>query len=302
MGFYLYYVEMEADYNTKKNPQNAANHRTFHRGVRRRLLTDPGWINWNRLGKAERHNWLTTYRLGRHGNRFIETAADPFAEPVSLPKSQPKVGMSCEKCKKLGKTCTGTAPNLCPQCGVAGFKQGECVYLDDALKLTVPAWYTRGAAPIGGVGGGGGGGGGGGSVAGGGGSVASGADAPIQLAIPNRGGAGLAIRKPGRGSPTGFENEVLNNNNGVFSNASRDPNATEEEVAAGRAKRQSRRNKVADALEASRLNNMAAGPNSARAVNEIAAGAGGGGGGGRKSRKQKRKNQKRKQKLTRKQK
>jgi len=136
-----------AEYNMTK-PQNAANYMTFQRGVRERLLADPGWVNWNRLGKTERQDWLTTYRLGRHGNRFIPTGTDPFA---SLPKSQPKVGMSCEKCKELGKTCTGIAPNICPQCAVAGLKPEECVYLDDSLKLSLPAWYRRG------VGGGGGG-------------------------------------------------------------------------------------------------------------------------------------------------
>ena len=272
-------------------PQNAADYRTFHRVVRERLLANPGWLNWNRLGKAERQDWLTTYRLGRYGNRFIPTGTDPFAEPASLPKSLPKVGMSCEKCKQLGKRCTGTAPNICPQCAVAGLKPEDCVYLDDSLKLTVPAWYTRGAA-AGGRGGGGGGGGGGG--------VASALNAPIQPAVPNRAGAGLAaIRRPtGRGSPTGMENENVNdeNENGVNSNASRDPNATEAEIAAGKAKKQARRNRVARNLAASQLN---AGNESAKAVQAMAAAAGAGGKRKRKSRKQ---TLKRKQKFTRKQK
>jgi hypothetical protein len=192
--------------------------------------------------------------------------------------------MSCEKCKELGKTCTGMAPNLCPQCAVAGLKPEDCVYLDDSLKLTVPAWYTRGAA------GGGGGGGGGG--------VASALNAPIQPAVPNRAGAGLAaIRRPtGRGSPTGIENENVNEENEVNSNASRDPNATEAEIAAGKAKKQARRNKVARNLAASRLN---AGNESAKAVQAMAAAAGAGGKRKRKSRKQ---TLKRKQKFTRKQK
>jgi hypothetical protein len=121
-----------------------------------------------------------------------------------------------------------------------------------------------------------------------------------------------------------FSIHWLYEENEVNSNASRDPNATEAEIAAGKAKKQARRNKVARNLAASRLN---AGNESAKAVQAMAAaaGAGGGGGGGggdgfgglspievvhesrsRKSQKQKRKSRKqtlkRKQKFTRKQK
>jgi hypothetical protein len=90
-----------------------------------------------------------------------------------------------------------------------------------------------------------------------------------------------------------------NEENNVNSNASRDPNATEEQIAAGRAKKQARRNKVARNLAASALNNLAAGNESAKAVQAMAKAAGAG---GKRSRKQKQKNLKRKQKQTRKQK
>jgi hypothetical protein len=92
------------------------------------------------------------------------------------------------------------------------------------------------------------------------------------------------------------EENVNNEENNVNSNASRDPNATEEQIAAGRAKKQKRRNNVARKVAESALNNMAAGNESAKAVQAMAKAAGAG---GKRSRKQK---QKRKQKLTRKQK
>ena len=264
------------------NQQNAADFRAFHRAVRQRLLSDPGWVNWNRMNMKKRQDYLQTYRLGRYHNRFIETGANPFLDPP-IKKAPQNIGMPCTKCNDLGKHCTGVAPAMCPQCAVAGFRKEDCVYLDDPLKLAMPASYGQVAA------------GGGGSVA----------NAPIQPAVPNRAGAGLAIRLPkGRGSPTGMENENGNeNNNGVNTNASRDPNATEEEIAAGRAKRQARRNQAARLEAASALNNLAAGRESAKAVQAMAKAAGGGGGGvggggGKKSRKRKN----RKQKLTRKQK
>jgi len=269
-----------ADYNMS-NQQNAADFRAFHRAVRQRLLTDPGWVNWNRTNMKKKQDYLQTYRLGRYHNRFIETGANPFLDPP-VKKAQQNIGMSCTKCNDSGKYCTGVAPAMCPQCAVAGFRKEDCVYLDDPLKLSVPSLYGQVAA------------GGGGA-----------ANAPIQPALPNRAGAGLAIRLPqGRGSPTGMENEnnENENNNGVNTNASRDPNATQEEISKGRAKRQARRNQVARLEAASALNNLAAGRESAKAVQAMAkaaGGGGGGGGGGRKSRK--RKNRKETRKQTRKQ-
>ena len=274
------------------NQQNAADFRAFHRAVRQRLLADPGWVNWNRMNMKKRQDYLQTYRLGRYHNRFIETGANPFLDPP-VKKAPQNIGMSCTKCNDLGKHCTGVAPAMCPQCAVAGFKQADCVYLDDPLKLAMPAWYGQVAA-------------------GGGGSVASLANAPIQPARLGTAGAGLAIRLPkGRGSPTGMENENANeNNNGVNTNASRDPNATEEEIAAGRAKRQARRNQAARLEAASALNKFSVGRNesarfeAASSLSKFASGrkaagsGGGGGGGGKKSRKRKN----RKQKFTRKQK
>ena len=266
------------------NQQNAADFRAFHRAVRQRLLADPGWVNWNRMNMKKRQDYLQTYRLGRYHNRFIETGANPFLDPP-VKKAPQNIGMSCTKCNDLGKHCTGVAPAMCPQCAVAGFKQADCVYLDDPLKLAMPAWYGQVAA-----------GGGGGSVA----------NAPIQPARLGTAGAGLAIRLPsGKGSPTGFmEQEAANNN--VNSNASRDPNADEEAKAAGKEKKNKRRATVAKLLANSALtnnNNLAAGRESAKAVQAMAkaagsGGGGGGGGGGKKSRKRKN----RKQKFTRKQK
>jgi hypothetical protein len=241
--------------------------------VRRRLL-DQQNLKWWKGDKRV----LSRENINQLRNEF-NIFYNPYYQRFSnLRKSR---SMPCTKCNDLGKHCTGVAPAMCPQCAVAGFRKEDCVYLDDPLKLAMPASYGQVAA------------GGGGSVA----------NAPIQPAVPNRAGAGLAIRLPkGRGSPTGMENENGNeNNNGVNTNASHNPNATEEEIAAGRAKRQARRNQAARLEAASALNNLAAGRESAKAVQAMAkaaGGGGGGGGGGKKSRKRKN----RKQKLTRKQK
>jgi hypothetical protein len=164
---------------------------------------------------------------------------------------------------------------MCAQCAVDRLRPEECVY--SSLDLNLPAWASGGAGGA--------------------------ANAIIQPAQAGAGGAGLAIRVPvnvGRGSPTGMVNvNEENEENNVNSNASRDPNATEEQIAAGRAKKQARRNKVARNLAASALNNLAAGNESAKAVQAMAKAAGAG---GKRSRKQKQKNLKRKQKQTRKQK
>jgi hypothetical protein len=158
---------------------------------------------------------------------------------------------------------------MCAQCAVDRLKPEECVY--SSLDLNLPAWAAGGAGGA--------------------------ANAIIQPAQAGAGGAGLAIRIPenvGRGSPTGMVNEnEENEENNVNSNASRNPNATEEQIAAGRAKKQARRNKVARIVAESALN---AGNESAKAVQAMAKAAGAG---GKRSRKQK---QKRKQKYTRKQK
>ena len=183
----------------------------------------------------------------------------------------------CTNCIMKGMICSGPTNEemrMCTQCAVAGLEEKDCVY--SLLNLNLPAWASQ-------------------------------ANAPIQPAVPNRNGAGLAIRVPlgrneGRGSPTGFmedvdENEGYNEN-ATNSNASRDPNATAEQIARGRAKKQARRNKVARNVAESALNNMAAGNESAKAVQAMAKAAGAG---GKRSRKQKQKNLKRKQKFTRKQ-
>ena len=78
-----------------------------------------------------------------------------------------------------------------------------------------------------------------------------------------------------------------------------DPLPKGRRIAAGRAKKQKRRNNVARKVAESALDNMAAGNESAKAVQAMAKAAGAG---GKRSRKQKQKNLKRKQKFTRKQK
>ena len=189
--------------------------------------------------------------------------------------------LRCNNCIKKGVTCSGpTNPRMrmCVQCATAGLEEKDCVY--PQLNLELPAWASAG----GGAGGA--------------------ANAVIQPAEAGAGGAGLAIRIPlarneGKGSPTGFMEDVdeeENNENATNSNASRDPTATAEQVARGRAKKEARRKKVANNLAKSALNNMAAGNESAKAVQAMAKAAGAG---GKRSRKQK---QKRKQKFTRKQK
>jgi hypothetical protein len=244
--------------------------------VRQRLLRQN--LNWWKGNQRE----LSQENINQLRNEFdIEYRHRRFYNlRAQNQKSSPKVGMmKCDNCKRKGVKCSGpTNPKMrmCAQCAVDGVKPEECVY--SSFDLNLPAWASGGA---------------GGAAA----------NAIIQPAVPNRGGAGLAIRVPknvGRGSPTGMVNvneENVNNENDVNSNASRDPNATEEQIAAGRAKKQARRNKVARNLAASALNNLAAGNESAKAVQAMAKAAG-----AKRSRTYKQKNLKRKQKQTRKQK
>ena len=244
---------------------------TVTEAVRQRLLRQN--LNWWKGNNRE----LSRENINQLRNEFdIEYRHRRFynLRPQSQ-KSSPKVGMlKCDNCIRKGVLCSGpTNPRMrmCAQCAVDRLKPEECVY--SSLDLNLPAWAA-------------GGGGAGGA-----------ANALIQPAQAGAGGAGLAIRIPenvGRGSPTGMVNEnEENEENNVNSNASRDPNATEEQIAAGRAKKQARRNKVARIVAESALN---AGNESAKAVQAMAKAAGAG---GKRSRKQK---QKRKQKYTRKQK
>ena len=250
---------------------------TVKEAVRQRLLRQN--LNWwkgnNRELSPENINQLKNeFNIEYRHRRFYNLRAQSQ-------KSSPKVGMlRCNNCIKKGITCSGpTNPRMrmCVQCATAGLEEKDCVY--PQLNLELPAWASAG----GGAGGAGGA-----------------ANAVIQPAEAGAGGAGLAIRVPvnvGRGSPTGMVNEEnVNEENEVNSNASRDPYATEEQIAAGRAKKQKRRNNVAKKVAESALNNMAAGNESAKAVQAMAKAAGAG---GKRSRKQK---QKRKQKFTRKQK
>jgi hypothetical protein len=250
---------------------------TVTEAVRQRLLRQN--LNWWKGNNRE----LSRENINQLRNEFdIEYRHRRFynLRPQSQ-KSSPKVGMlKCDNCIRKGVLCSGpTNPRMrmCAQCAVDRLKPEECVY--SSLDLNLPAWASGGAGGAGGAA----------------------ANAIIQPAQAGAGGAGLAIRIPqnvGRGSPTGMVNENnVNEDNGVNSNASRDPNATEEEIAAGRAKKQARRNKVARNVAKSALNNMAAGNESAKAVQAMAKAAGAGG-----KRSRKRKNLKRKHKFTRKQK
>jgi hypothetical protein len=245
--------------------------------VRQRLLLGQN-LNWWK-GDKTRLSPANINELRNDFNIFYNPHSKRFS---NLRKSR---RMPCTKCNDMGKLCTGVAPAMCPQCAIAGYSREDCVYLDKPLELSVAA-------------------GGRGQVAAGGGGAGGAANAPIQPAVPNRGGAGLAaIRRPlGRGSPTGMEygeNENEENENEENEVNSNDPNATEAEIAAGRAKRQARINAVRNLAAASALDNMASGNRSAKAVRAMAAAAGAGGKRKRKSRKQ---TLKRKQKFTRKQK
>ena len=270
---------------------------TVTEAVRQRLLRQN--LNWwkgnNRELSRENINQLRNeFDIEYRHRRFYNLRAQNQ-------KPSPKVGMlKCDNCKRKGVLCSGpTNPRMrmCAQCAIDRLKPEDCVY--SSLDLNLPAWASGGA---GGAGGGAGGAGRGAGGAGGGAGGAGGgaANAIIQPAQAGAGGAGLAIRVPenvGRGSPTGMVNEenVNNEENNVNSNASRDPYATEEQIAAGRAKKQKRRNNVARKVAESALNNLAAGNESAKAVQAMAKAAG-----AKRSRKQK--NLKRKQKQTRKQK
>ena len=246
---------------------------TVTEAVRQRLLRQN--LNWwkgdNRELSPENINQLRNeFKIEYRNRRFYNL------RPLKVEKM-----LRCDNCIKKGITCSGpTNPRMrmCVQCATAGLEEKDCVY--PQLNLELPAW----ASGAGGA-----------------------ANAVIQPAEAGAGGAGLAIRIPlarneGKGSPTGFMEDVdeeENNENATNSNASRDPTATAEQVARGRAKKEARRKKVANNLAKSALNNMAAGNESAKAVQAMAKAAGAG---GKRSRKQKQKNLKRKQKFTRKQK
>lgn len=245
---------------------------TVTEAVRQRLLRQN--LNWWKGNDRE----LSRENINQLRNEFdIEYRHRRFynLRPQSQ-KSSPKVGMlKCDNCIRKGVLCSGpTNPRMrmCAQCAVDRLKPEECVY--SSLDLNLPAWAAGGAGGA--------------------------ANVLIQPAQAGAGGAGLAIRIPenvGRGSPTGMVNEnEENEENNVNSNASHDPNATEEQIAAGRAKKQKRRNNVARIVAESALN---AGNESAKAVQAMAKAAGAG---GKRSRKYKQKNLKRKQKQTRKQK
>ena len=247
---------------------------TVKEAVRQRLLRQN--LNWWKGDKE-----LSPENINQLRNEFnIEYRHRRFynLRPLKVEKM-----LRCDNCIKKGITCSGpTNPRMrmCVQCATAGLEEKDCVY--PQLNLELPAWASAGGA--------------GGA-----------ANAVIQPAEAGAGGAGLAIRVPlsrneRKGSPTGFMEDVDEeeyNENETNSNASRDPKATAEQVARGRAKKEARRKKVANNLAKSALNNMAAGNESAKAVQAMAKAAGAG---GKRSRKQKQKNLKRRQKFTRKQK
>ena len=249
---------------------------TVKEAVRQRLLRQN--LNWWK-GDEE----LSPENINQLRNEFKIEYRPADKKFYNLRPLKVEKMLRCDNCIKKGITCSGpTNPRMrmCVQCATAGLEEKDCVY--PQLNLELPAWASAGGA--------------GGA-----------ANAVIQPAEAGAGGAGLAIRIPlarneGKGSPTGFMEDVDEeeyNENATNSNASRNPNATAEQVARGRAKKEARRKKVANNLAKSALNNMAAGNESAKAVQAMAKAAGAG---GKRSRKQKQKNLKRKQKFTRKQK
>ena len=247
---------------------------TVKEAVRQRLLRQN--LNWWKGNNRE----LLPENINQLRNEFKIEYRPADKKFYNLRPLKVEKMLRCNNCIKKGVTCSGpTNPRMrmCVQCATAGLEEKDCVY--PQLNLELPAWASGGAGGA--------------------------ANAVIQPAKAGAGGAGLAIRVPvnvGRGSPTGFMedvNEEEYNENATNSNASRDPTATAEQVARGRAKKEARRKKVANNLAKSALNNMAAGNESAKAVQAMAKAAGAG---GKRSRKQKQKNLKRKQKFTRKQK
>ena len=250
---------------------------TVKEAVRQRLLRQN--LNWWKGNNRE----LLPENINQLRNEFKIEYRPADKKFYNLRPLKVEKMLRCNNCIKKGVTCSGpTNPRMrmCVQCATAGLEEKDCVY--PQLNLELPAWASAGGGGAGGA-----------------------ANAVIQPAEAGAGGAGLAIRVPvnvGRGSPTGFMedvNEEEYNENATNSNASRDPTATAEQVARGRAKKEARRKKVANNLAKSALNNMAAGNESAKAVQAMAKAAGAG---GKRSRKQKQKNLKRKQKFTRKQK
>ena len=249
---------------------------TVKEAVRQRLLRQN--LNWWKGNNRE----LSPENINQLRNEFKIEYRPADKKFYNLRPLKVEKMLRCDNCIKKGITCSGpTNPRMrmCVQCATAGLEEKDCVY--PQLNLELPAWASAG----GGAGGA--------------------ANAVIQPAEAGAGGAGLAIRIPlarneGKGSPTGFMEDVDEeeyNENATNSNASRNPNATAEQVARGRAKKEARRKKVANNLAKSALNNMAAGNESAKAVQAMAKAAGAG---GKRSRKQKQKNLKRKQKFTRK--
>ena len=248
---------------------------TVKEAVRQRLLRQN--LNWWKGNNRE----LSPENINQLRNEFKIEYRPADKKFYNLRPLKVEKMLRCDNCIKKGITCSGpTNPRMrmCVQCATAGLEEKDCVY--PQLNLELPAWASAGGA--------------GGA-----------ANAVIQPAEAGAGGAGLAIRIPlarneGKGSPTGFMEDVDEeeyNENATNSNASRNPNATAEQVARGRAKKEARRKKVANNLAKSALNNMAAGNESAKAVQAMAKAAGAG---GKRSRKQKQKNLKRKQKFTRK--
>ena len=244
---------------------------TVKEAVRQRLLRQN--LNWWKGNNRE----LSRENINQLRNEFKIEYRPTDKKFYNLRPLKVEKMLRCDNCIKKGVTCSGpTNPRMrmCVQCATAGLEEKDCVY--PQLNLELPAWARGGAGGP--------------------------ANAVIQPAEAGAGGVGLAIRVPlsrneGKGSPTGFMEDVDEeeyNENETNSNASRDPTATAEQVARGRAKKEARRKKVANNLAKSALNNMAAGNESAKAVQAMAKAAGAG---GKRSRKQKRK-----QKFTRKQK
>ncbi len=199
-----------------KNPANRDEYIEFHRAVRKRLIRNPEWLNWNDMNNTNIKNLEKQYGLTRNGRQF---------KPKPIIVSDKNRRMACVRCRELGQLCTGEAPQMCPQCAVAGLEAKDCVY--ESLNLKLPSWYS----PV----------------------------AVIQPAKPSLAGAGVAVpvgpAAAGGFSPIERNANSDNDNNNTNNNANLDPSSPPEEKRKATAKRKARWNAVKAAIQQSKLTN-----------------------------------------------
>jgi hypothetical protein len=198
-----------------KNPANRDEYIRFHQAVRKRLIRNPEWLNWNDMNNSNIQNLEKQYGITRNGRQF---------KPKPIIVSDKNRRMACVRCRELGQLCTGEAPQMCPQCAVAGLEAKDCVY--ESLNLKLPLWYS----PV----------------------------AVIQPAKPSLAGAGVAV-PVGPAAAGGFSpierNANSDNNNNTNNNANLDPSSPPEEKRKATAKRKARWNAVKAAIQQSKLTN-----------------------------------------------